>query len=241
VVGDYNHNLLTEYHVTFSRPSGSDDAMVEWTDGAGVLALNAEPLVRTTDASDVLEVWDLSLEAGKTYTINFLRDGAADTRFYLYRSFNGSFFGFPSTAVLQGTSAAQYTAPATDRYGLVVVNHNGASGTYRAGVSEATVAAHPPGLPARAALQGVRPNPGSGPLMIEFELRDRGSVEFDVLDLAGRLVARVPAREWGEGRWTETWAGQTDDGSLLRPGIYFVRMKLRGETVGSQKIAIVGG
>ena len=236
-VGDFNHNLRQEYHVTFSRPSGSDSSVVEWDAGSD-LAIGT-PVLRTTGPSDVLEVWDVFLTAGQTYNIHFDRDGAADTRFHLYRSFTGSFWGFPSTSVLSGTSTAQYTAPETDWYGIVVTNENGAEGSYELAVHPGTVAVEPAVGPARSQLQAVEPNPGTGPLRIEFELARHGTVEFDIVDLAGRVVARVPSREWGAGRWTHPWDGRGDNGRKLSAGVYFVRMKLEGQAIGSRKVVIV--
>jgi hypothetical protein len=237
-VGDFNHNLRQEYHVTFARPSGSDGAVVEF-DGGSDLTVDAPPVERTTGPNDVLETFDVFLNAGQAYNIHFTRDGAADARFYLYRSFNGSMWGFPSTSELTGTSSGQYTAPESDWYGIVVVNDNGASGSYEVGVQALTVAVDPEPGPARSRLQSVGPNPSAGPLRIEFELAHGGSVEFDVVDLAGRVVARVPTREWAAGRWAHAWDGRGEDGRRLSAGVYFVRMRLGGTAIGSHKLVIV--
>jgi hypothetical protein len=237
-VGDFNHNLRQEYHVTFSRPSGSDGAVVEWDDGSD-LTVGAPPISRTTGSNDVLETFDVFLNAGQTYNISFVRQGDADTRFYLYRSFNGSMWGFPSTSVLNGTFSGQYTAPATDWYGIVVANANGASGSYELAVQPLTVAVEPGPGPALSRLQSVQPNPANGPLRIEFELAHSGAVEFDVVDLAGRVVARVPTREFSAGRWAHAWDGRADDGRKLTAGVYFVRMRLEGHAIGTRKLVIV--
>jgi hypothetical protein len=61
-----------------------------------------------------------------------------------------------------------------------------------------------------------------------------------VVDLAGRMVARVPSREWYAAQWTQTWDGHGESGRLLNPGIYFVRMKFRGETISTRKVAFMG-
>ncbi len=237
-VGDFNHNLRQEYHVTFSRPSGSDGAVVEWDDGSD-LTVGAPPVERITGADDVLETFDVFLTAGQIYNIHFLRYGDADTRFYMYRSFNGSMWGFPSTSVLTGTFSGQYTAPATDWYGIVVVNNNGGSGFYELAVQPLTVAVEPEPGPALSRLQSVEPNPGTGPLRIQFELARSGAVGFDVVDLAGRVVARVPSREWAAGRWIHPWDGRADDGRKLSSGVYFVRMRLEGQAIDSRKLVIV--
>jgi hypothetical protein len=240
-VGDFNHNLRQEYHVTFSRLDGSDGAVVEWDDGSD-LVVGAPPITRTTGSNDVLETFDVFLNAGQTYNIHFTRDGAADTRFYMYRSFTGSIWGFPSTSVLTGTFSGQYTAPASDWYGIVVVNNDGGSGSYELGVQALTVAVDPELGPARSRLQSIGPNPapaGRGPLRIEFELAQTGNVEFDVVDLAGRVVARVPSREWAAGRWVQAWDGRSDNGATLGAGVYFVRMRLEGRDIGASKVVIV--
>ena len=76
-------------------------------------------------------------------------------------------------------------------------------------------------------------------MAIRFDLRETAPVTFEILDVAGRLVSRLPAQTWSAGTWTADWGGQGDDGHKLGPGIYLVRMTVAGVPASTSKFAVL--
>jgi hypothetical protein len=72
------------------------------------------------------------------------------------------------------------------------------------------------------ALGPVTPNPGHGPLRIEFSLAREAPVALDVFDLAGRRVASLVQGARPAGRHSIEWAG------ARAPGLYLVRYRHPG-------------
>lgn len=66
----------------------------------------------------------------------------------------------------------------------------------------------------------VRPNPGSGPLTVTFELAGSSATRLSIVDVTGREIAARQVGGFGEGihqlRWSETEG--------LAPGVFFVRL-----------------
>lgn len=89
-------------------------------------------------------------------------------------------------------------------------------------------------------LRGVVPNPSAGRVQIPFGLREPGTVAFEVVDMAGRLVARLPGRHWEAGAGSLGWEGRTSNGTQVGTGIYFVQMLLDGRRAGVGRLALVG-
>lgn len=140
VIGDFNptHDPLAIYYPLVTRATGAGGATVEWDDGANTLTVNGPVVTGTTDATDVIEVWDVFLNAGASYSINFSRTGA-DARVLLFKSGAGAYWAGRSGAQLELTAAGSYTAPATGYYGVVVINDNGASGSYSLSIGRCEV------------------------------------------------------------------------------------------------------
>ena len=137
VVGDFNYNATGTYYVNphLFGDAGSGAGTVEWSGGAQQLYVNDALTYRTTDASDVLEVWDVYLYAGANYTFTFQPSGAAATKMLLFRNgVAGTYWAGRSGAVLTTTTTTTYTAPSTGLYGVVVVNDDGGTGDYYLGV-----------------------------------------------------------------------------------------------------------
>ena len=136
VVGDFNHNPQKTYWPQVYPYAAANPATVEWDDDSNLLAVNDYGTKRSTDASDVLECWDVFLEAGKTYTFSLGVTGATAASLFLFRNPANAPLWLPRSMAefaLAGTSigaSVTYTAPATDFYGVVVVNENGGTGTY---------------------------------------------------------------------------------------------------------------
>jgi hypothetical protein len=109
-----------------------------------------------------------------------------------------------------------------DATGRIVARGSG-PGLYRVAVgapgTSRRVAAPP--APAFAAA----PNPFTARTTVAFELSAPGPVRLDVLDVAGRLVARlVDSVPFSAGSHARTWDGATDAGAAAPAGIYFIRM-----------------
>jgi hypothetical protein len=142
VILDYNHiPPSTGYIKTYRQLPGMNPGTVEWDDGADILQINGPRASRTTGPADVLEVWDVFLTAGTTYTFEFERFGGADTKLLLERNpFNGPLYtirGYDFEE-FETTSTRTYTAPVSDWYGAIVVNDNGQAGSYTLRVGTCT-------------------------------------------------------------------------------------------------------
>jgi len=246
VVGDFNELLIGTHYarVHLNQDLGSGTATVEWDDGLDFFdpdPLDPPPgptptISRTTGPTDVLEVWDVYFENNVTYQIYFNTTGA-DLRLFLFPP--SVDWAGRSAAVHQQTGgllAMPFTAGETDYYGLVVVNDNGAVGSYELRVfREGIVGVGDRGLPPTS-LGGVGPNPAHGAIQIHFALHEAAPVSFEILDIAGRRVAETPARVWEPGRWSTTWR---PEGPRVSAGIYFVTMKVGERVIARRKFALI--
>jgi subtilisin family serine protease len=247
VIGDFNHNPLGTYYPYAYQWGSYDppaDAVTEWDDGSDQIVVGDPPILRSTDASDVLEVWDVFLDANIDYDIVFERGGDADTKLFVFQSQNGVYWAGRSQRVLETTNLhTPFTAPASDWYGIVVVNDNGAGGQYRLGISPATAAIDQGAggaAPRLTTLHPTAPNPARGEVEIAFDLAASEAVTFDILDVAGRVVATLPARDWAAGSWQTRWNLRADDGGCVPAGVYWVRMSLAGgREVGRNKFIVL--
>jgi hypothetical protein len=234
------------YGVRALRFAGSGNGTVEWDDGPDEILKDCSGTGCGGSASNwigVLDVWDVYLSGSQTVTFDFTRTGSADIKLLLFSAAGRSgLFVVPRSArEFETTSRYRvFTAPATGWYGVVLVNDNGLSGAYivkivtgipTTGVGEAPALA--------TGLQGVAPNPSAGRVQIQFALREPGAVGFEVLDMAGRLVARIPGRRWEAGTWSVGWDGRSSRGTLAAPGIYFVQMRVDERRVGIGRLALI--
>jgi len=81
-----------------------------------------------------------------------------------------------------------------------------------------------------AGLTGIAPNPADGPTRIEFTLQRGTRVRLEVLDLQGRLVAKLADGPLAAGTQQVTWNGASGHGPAL-PGIYFARLEWEGHAI----------
>ena len=241
VVGDYNSQLPDFFwaRAHLNQDQGSGSARVEWDAGSDFLEVNGDPIDRNTDANDVLEIWDVFLTSGQTYNILFNTTGA-NLRLFLFGS--GGWAG-RNAALLNRAGAAgyvPYVASQTGWHGLVVVNDDGATGTYHVRINQGVVGVGDGDqAPSATALQGISPNPAHGPARFEFALHQSARVSFQVLDVAGRVVSETPERSWESGRWSVAWDGRARTGGRLAPGMYFVRMQVAGQPTALKKLALI--
>ncbi len=130
VVGDFNSNPRGTHFARAYLSAGSGLGQMEWDDGYDQLIVNDAWTFRWTGPGDVLEVWDVLLEAGKTYGFE-VRSSAPGVSLSVFRNPTGGVYWTNSSGAVQGTTTVcVYTAPSTGYYGVVVVNVDGSTGMY---------------------------------------------------------------------------------------------------------------
>jgi hypothetical protein len=77
------------------------------------------------------------------------------------------------------------------------------------------------------AIRQMGPNPSAGPVRIEFGLRIAASIEIDVFDVQGRVVASPARGVWPAGKHTVVWSGMVG-ASFSAAGMYLVRYRYPG-------------
>jgi hypothetical protein len=95
---------------------------------------------------------------------------------------------------------------------------------YGAYSSGAALAGVPRGGAAAALRLEVSPNPARGPATLAWTNPVAGSVTLDVLDVAGRRVARLLSGASGAGAQRATWDGRGVRGARVAPGVYLARL-----------------
>jgi hypothetical protein len=80
----------------------------------------------------------------------------------------------------------------------------------------------------------VHPNPGRGPVTVEFELPSAQGWRMEAFDAAGRRVA-TRTGEAGAGTVQVSWDGRDGNGGALADGVYFLRVET-GESVSTAKV-----
>ncbi len=241
VVGDFNPgaNTTGTYYVRSHRFAGTSPGTVEWDSGADAITVGAAPIHRTTDATDVLECWDVFLNAGQTYGVYFAHYGAANTHVFLFRNPGGPYWAGRGAAVYTNSILGNYTAPASGWYGVVVANDNGAVGDYYLGITSGALAAPIAGAPTVTELRTVLPNPARAAMSIEYSLSQRAPVHVQMIDLSGRVVADVENTTHEPGVWHAGWNGRTASGAKAAPGVYMVRLEVDGHAIGQRKVTVL--
>ena len=137
VVGDFNHNPTGTYYAAATHFSGAGNGKVQWDSGADLLTVNAPVVQQATDATNVLQIWDVYLVQDSTYSFEFSHTGAADTHLLLFRNAaGGTLWEGRNAAEFDVTNSTGYKAPSTGYYGVVVVNDNGGTGSFGVQVGE---------------------------------------------------------------------------------------------------------
>jgi hypothetical protein len=84
--------------------------------------------------------------------------------------------------------------------------------------------------PAGLALAPAAPNPFRSGTELRFTLPEAGPVDLDVIDVRGRLVARVLAGDLrAAGSHAVSWRGRDAAGRAVASGVYFLRLRAAGE------------
>jgi hypothetical protein len=240
VVGNWNGVILDTFYARafLNQDQGSGSALVEWEGGADYVAVGGDPIDRNVDASYVVECRDVFLNSGQNYSILFNTTGA-NLQMFLFDP--GTNWAGRSAAVFQHAGSPtyfNYAASATGFYGLVITNEDGGTGNYHLRINQGTVDV-PDGAAPVTQLQGMAPNPARGPARIHFALHEPAAVSFQVIDVAGRVVSETTDRSWSPGRWSVTWDGKGRSGEKLAAGVYFVRMRVAGQSIGLMKFALL--
>jgi hypothetical protein len=138
VVGDFNDAPTPQtFYVGPTLYSGTGTAKLEWECDGLTLGVNLPGVSRTTGPNDVIEVWDLALKAGLSYSFEARVDGPANMKLLLFRnpgaggywtSRNGAYREFNLGPY--SNTVGEFSVPADDYYGVVLLNENGATSTY---------------------------------------------------------------------------------------------------------------
>ena len=243
LIGDFHVNAPGEYYPVGLKKvgGGSGGGRIEWDDGRKFLVVNGGAVSRALPGSDVFELWNVSLARGFPYTIEFAGAGA-NYKLLLFGNPSGAeYWPMRSQRILETTAnRTVFTPTFTGAYALVVVNDNGAVGDYSVAILSGAVGVEDAGAPEPVTrLTGAAPNPTRGDVRIDFELGRADKVDLAVVDVAGRIVARVAGRDFSPGSWSEHWAGKDSNGRPVPAGTYWVRMTAGGREIGRQKVLVV--
>lgn len=84
-------------------------------------------------------------------------------------------------------------------------------------------------------LRDLGPNPSrSGLRRLEFALVRPGRAQLEIFDVAGRRVRLVAAGRFAAGVSAVDWDGCREDGRLVAPGVYWVRLQVEGQTTATR-------
>lgn len=241
VLGDFRYNAPGVYYPAGVKTprAGFGGAHIEWDDGRNTLTVNGGPAARNPDPTDVIELWNVDLDAGVEYTIQFTPSGEADYHLLLYGHPLDPVWVIRDNRFVDTQSTTTYTPAFDGIYAIAVVNDNGGPGSYSVAVSTASTAVAAAGSPAITRLIGPAPNPTPGPVRIDFELSQAARVNLAVVDVAGRKVAEIAPRDWPSGRWSEQWSGRDRAGRRVPAGLYWVQMAAGGREISQQKLLVV--
>lgn len=93
-------------------------------------------------------------------------------------------------------------------------------------------------IPATFALRQNRPNPFSTTTVIAFDLPEETNARIRIYDTHGRLIKRLVDTNYEAGRHAATWRGEDEAGTLVGPGVYFIRMEA-GEFEDMKKVMLL--
>jgi hypothetical protein len=250
VPSDPAFRVLTErvYPVGSASPGGG--ARVEFASATSDLVVGAPPVPHFVHAGQLVGIWNVDLAAGTPYTIWFdpKQTGA---ELFLFKDWDPcagclphhSYLGGPGQ-VLRASGPTTFTPDWSGKYALLVVNQNAAQDTMKIGVFNQTVGVGE-GPASQTAIsvprfEAVAPNPvrAGTALQFSFALPRPARVAFEVVDLAGRIVARTQDADSPAGTNRRAWTLAATDGRSLAPGVYFARMWVDGAPVARKKLSI---
>jgi hypothetical protein len=87
-------------------------------------------------------------------------------------------------------------------------------------------------------LSPAQPNPAERSATVAFRLPEGAHVSLRAYDSAGRLVRVLLNETLPGGHHTADWDGRSDEGAVVAPGVYFLRIEA-GEFQASQKVVLL--
>ena len=84
------------------------------------------------------------------------------------------------------------------------------------------------------ALEGARPNPSRGDLVVAFSLPDAAPATLELIDLSGRRLRVMAVGELGAGRRMVRFGA----GARLKPGIYWIKLTWARRTLTSRAVVL---
>jgi hypothetical protein len=93
-------------------------------------------------------------------------------------------------------------------------------------------------VPTVAFLRQNVPNPFGSGTAIRFGLPSAGRVELGIYDVQGRMIKHLVDHALQAGVHTITWDGRADDGSRVRPGVYYYRLQTPGARFEKRLVAL---
>lgn len=88
-------------------------------------------------------------------------------------------------------------------------------------------------------LHPISPNPATAGVRIGFDLAATGRVGIEILDVSGRVVRSLTDQTFDAGSSRLSWDGRADGDGELGAGVYFVRMRVDGRPVDTEKMIFI--
>ncbi len=114
------------------------------------------------------------------------------------------------------------------------------TGVFGTQVATSAPAGDTPGAVRRPVLSAASPNPFNPRTTIGFALSSASDdVRLEVFDVQGRHVRTLASGGFAAGRHAVDWSGLDAQGRTVASGVYYAVLKVDGERVGAQKMALV--
>jgi hypothetical protein len=244
VAGDYSTCPLHEYFAQPILQSGPSTATIEWDSGTNAnVMLEGITQILSFSATNVVECRDIHLDANKTYRFEIHALGGMVARAYIvHNPFQQA--GYPrwverDSAIAWTSGIGSVKTDSAGFYGVILTNENGVAGGVSVKIGEGLVGVGDGPKAGAARISGVAPNPIRGRGRIAYDLPAPARVRIDVVDLAGRIVAGMPAMDAaaGPGRWE--WDGRASNGTAVKAGVYFARLVVDGRPADRAKLLVL--
>jgi hypothetical protein len=108
--------------------------------------------------------------------------------------------------------------------------------TFQLNGPEAPVSAE--GAPALSFLAQNAPNPFGGRTTLRFGLASPGNTELVIFDTQGRHVRTLVSGSLAAGTHAVTWDGTDQSGGRVKPGVFYARLSLPGQTLQKRMVAL---
>jgi len=80
----------------------------------------------------------------------------------------------------------------------------------------------------RTGLESVYPNPFNPQTSIVYDVKSRGTVRLEIMNIRGQKVKTLYSGEMNPGRYTASWQGTNELGHMVSSGVYFVKFSSDG-------------